>query len=114
MGLDDPDTYDSVVMAAFEWFADPDGNPATQDDVPDVLHNSWGVQAGGPYVACDSRWWSVIDNCEAAGVVVTFSAGNEGPAPGSLRSPGDRAASPVSNFTIGSTSTAEPHVVSGF
>ena len=110
----DPDTYDNVIMAAFEWFADPDGNPATRDDVPDVVHNSWGVQPDGSYVACDSRWWSVIDNCEAAGVVVTFSAGNEGPAPGSLRSPADRASSPVSSFAIGSTSTTEPHVVSGF
>lgn len=107
--------YDNAIIAGFEWIADPDGNPSTQDDVPDVVHNSWGVRPGsGGYVACDSRWWDVIDHCEAAGVVVTWSAGNEGPAPGSLRSPGDRATSPTSCFSIGSTAKEEPYAVSGF
>ena len=55
---------------AFQWFADPDGNPGTIDDVPDVVQNSWGVNEGfAGYVDCDSRWWTAIDDCEAAGVV---------------------------------------------
>ena len=107
--------YDNAVIAGFEWIADPDGNPATHGDVPDVVHNSWGVRPGsGGYVACDSRWWDVIDHCEAAGVVVTWSAGNEGPAPGSLRSPGDRATSPTSCFSVGSTAKEAPYMVSDF
>ncbi|MDX2474842.1 MAG: S8 family serine peptidase [Candidatus Krumholzibacteria bacterium] len=106
--------FDNNVIAGFEWLADPDGDPNTSDDVPDVCHNSWGVMAGGPFLACDSRWWSVIDNCEAAGVVVTFSAGNEGPYPSTLRSPGNRATSPTNGFTIGSTSLNPPYLVSNF
>ena len=55
------------------------------------------------YFDCDSRWWDAIDACEAAGVVVLFAAGNEGPDPQSMRSPGDRATSPFNAFSIGST-----------
>jgi hypothetical protein len=66
------------------------------------------------FVACDSRWWDVIDHCEAAGVVVLWSAGNEGPAPYTLRTPPDRATSPTSSFSIGSTRTTLPYQISGF
>jgi subtilisin family serine protease len=108
------ENLDNQVIAGFEWIADPDGNPNTTDDVPDVCHNSWGVTTSAGYLACDSVWWSVIDNCEAAGVVVTFSAGNEGPGPGSLRSPGNRASTPTNCFTIGSTGLNSPYTVSTF
>ncbi|MFQ6103842.1 MAG: S8 family serine peptidase [Candidatus Glassbacteria bacterium] len=95
--------FDNDVITAFEWFADPDGDPQTVDDVPDVVQNSWGINEwfGYDYTDCDSRWWEVIDNCEAAGVVVTFSAGNEGPDDESLRSPADRATTPYNVFSIG-------------
>jgi subtilisin family serine protease len=106
--------FDNAVISGFEWMADPDGNPETHDDVPDVCHNSWGVSPDFGFPPCFSDWWSVIDNCEAAGVVVTFSAGNEGPLPGSLRSPGDRATSATNCFTIGSTSINAPNLVSSF
>jgi len=95
--------FDNDVITAFEWFADPDGNPSTIDDVPDVVQNSWGINEGFgyDYTDCDSRWWDAIDNCEASGVVVTFSAGNEGPGPHTLRSPADRITTPTNAFAIG-------------
>ena len=108
------ENFDNAIIAGFEWLADPDGNPDTTDDVPDVCHNSWGVVTDYGYPPCYSGWWSVIDNCEAAGVVVTFSAGNEGPAPGTLRSPGDRATTATNCFTVGSTATNFPNAVSSF
>ena len=78
---------DIAVIAAFEWLADPDGNPSTMDDVPDVCHNSWGIPTDTTPASCEMSLWEVIDNCEAAGVVITFSAGNEGPGPATLRFP---------------------------
>ncbi len=107
--------FDNGVIASFEWLADPDGNPFTMDDVPAVVQNSWGVNENfSGYYDCDSRWWDAIDNCEASGVVVTWSAGNEGPGPESLRSPGDRAASPGNCFSVGSTQPYPPYTISGF
>ncbi len=105
---------DIAVLAAFEWLADPDGDPATTDDVPDVCHNSWGVPPDQAPDPCDTTVWEVIDNCEAAGVVVTFSAGNEGPGPGTLRFPGNRATTPTNCFTIGSTGQSLPYTISSF
>jgi subtilisin family serine protease len=110
------DYFDNAIIAAFEFFADPDGDPTTSDEVPDVVQNSWGTVPNPVlgYTPCDSRWWDAIDNCEAAGVVVTWSAGNEGPGKGTLRSPGDRASSPTNCFSIGSVGYDIPYVVSSF
>jgi hypothetical protein len=110
--------FDSDVIQCFQWFADPDGNPFTDDDVPDVVQNSWGVNEGfSGYVDCDSRWWAVIDNCEAAGVVTTWSAGNEGSGAGTLRSPADRAASEYNAFSVGAVDATDysfPYPIAGF
>jgi subtilisin family serine protease len=100
--------FDNDVIAAFAWLADPDGDPDTVDDVPDVVMNAWGVNELLGYADCDSRWWAVIDHCEAAGVVALFSAGGDGPAPGSLRSPADRAATALSSFAIGAVDARDP------
>ncbi|MEE9555604.1 MAG: S8 family serine peptidase [candidate division Zixibacteria bacterium] len=84
------------VAMAFQWAADPDGNPNTIEDVPDVISNSWGAIGG-----CPETYWSLIDNCEAAGAVVVFAAGNEGPGPSSLRIPANRDTTPVNCFSVG-------------
>ena len=106
---------DNDIIEALQWFADPDGDPSTVDDVPDVVQNSWGVHEGFTgYNDCDSRWWAAIDNCEAAGVVLTWSAGNEGPGAGTLRSPADRAADLYNCFSVGSTQYYAPYTISDF
>lgn len=95
--------FDNDVTDAFQWFADPDGDPQTVDDVPDVVQNSWGIYSYWPgYQDCDYRWQTVIENCEAAGVVCIFSAGNEGPNTQSLRSPANICETPTTNFSVGS------------
>ncbi len=110
--------FDQDVITAFQWFADPDGNVNTVDDVPDVVQNSWGVYEGLGYPAnCDNRWWAVIDNCEAAGVVTTWSAGNEGPGAQSLRSPADRATTLYNCFSVGAVDATNynwPYPIAGF
>ena len=61
-----------------------------------MVNNSWRVNPSfwsiPPYVPCDSRWWSAIDNGEAAGVCVVFAAGNEGPDAQTIGFPSDQAA----------------------
>lgn len=106
---------DNAVMASLEFMTDPDGDPSTTLDVPDVVSNSWGVWEVFPgYFDCDSRWWDAIDNCEAAGVVLLWAAGNEGPFSGTLRSPADRATTPLNSFAVGATETFTPYTITDF
>jgi subtilisin family serine protease len=107
--------FDNGVIASLEFMADPDGDPATTIDMPVVVQNSWGVnESFSGYYDCDSRWWDAIDACEAAGVVLTWSAGNEGSGSETLRSPADRAASPTNAFSVGSTIHSPPYTISDF
>jgi len=87
-------------ITSFQWAVDPDGNPNTQDN-PDAIGNSWGVTTSHGYPPCDPTFWSVIDNCELAGSVVIFSAGNEGDSPNTLRRPADRGTTPTNCFSVG-------------
>lgn len=105
LGQESGPEFDNDVIHCYQWLADPDGDPYTVDDVPVVVQNSWKIDPSywgdPPYVRCDVRWWDAIDNCEAAGVVVTFSAGNDGPDPMTLGSPPDRATTPYNVLSVG-------------
>ncbi|MCH2140775.1 MAG: S8 family serine peptidase, partial [Phycisphaerales bacterium] len=91
----------SDAILSFQWFAEPDGNPLTSFDVPHTNSNSWGLVTAHGYPECDQTFWSFIDNCEAAGVIVLFSAGNEGNS--GLRRPGDRALDDFRNMAVAAT-----------
>ncbi|MBI5266570.1 MAG: S8 family serine peptidase [candidate division Zixibacteria bacterium] len=93
------------ILLAFQWALNPDGNPATTDDVPDVILNSWGIPKG-VFPPCDQTFIGAIDAVEAAGIVTIFAAGNEGPNPMTLRQPADRAASPTNAFAVGAVDDA--------
>lgn len=95
--------FDSDVIAGYQWMSDPDGNAGTDEDMPDVCQNSWGINEGfgNGYTDCDTRWWAALDGVEAAGCVVIFAAGNEGPGGTSLRSPADRATTIYNCFAVG-------------
>lgn len=93
----------SLAMQAFQWTADPDGDPRTVDDVPDVSSNSWGSAA---VPACDEGLWSFLDGVEAAGVVVVFAVGNEGTGP--VLRPMDRATDEWRSFTVGALRGNDP------
>ncbi len=104
-----------VEIGAMQWAADPDGDPNTLDDVPDVVNNSWGLpKYNGScglqlfYTPCWEYYWQALDNLAAAGPVVVFAAGNEGacPAP-NLRIPADRIASDYNVFAVGSINGAD-------
>ncbi len=95
-------TKDSWLIAAFQWALDPDGNPETVVDVPDVINNSYGTTGEYKEDICRQVIWRMIDRVEAAGTVVIFSAGNEGPEPWTTGSPASRTQSPVNVFAVGS------------
>ena len=75
----------SDVLAGFQWLLDPDGNPAS-DDAPHLVGNAWGFEAADeclrepPYDSIRQA----ISNLRAAGIATVFSAGNNGPAGGSI------------------------------
>ncbi|MBI4862616.1 MAG: S8 family serine peptidase [Candidatus Riflebacteria bacterium] len=82
----------STILAAMQWMADPDGNPATNDQ-PALCSNSWG---GGPgrktYLEATQKWLSV-------GVFPCFAAGNSGPGAGTVGTPGGY----LEAFAVGAT-----------
>ncbi|MCP4580039.1 MAG: S8 family serine peptidase, partial [candidate division Zixibacteria bacterium] len=86
------------MLGSWQWLVDPDGDPSTIDDVPDVVSNSWGTSAAD---TCWDNYWIEIDNCEAAGIAVVFSAGNSGPDPESVANPANRIESPYNAFSVG-------------
>jgi len=87
------------ILDGFQWAADPDGDPNTVDDVPDVVSCSWGYEASR--LACDDYFYGVIDNVEATGAVVVFAAGNDGSNYRTLRNPGNRADNAFNSFCVG-------------
>jgi len=102
----------SDAILSFQWFAEPDGNPLTSFDVPHTNSNSWGLVTAHGYPECDQTFWSFIDNCEAAGVIVLFSAGNEGSS--GLRRPGDRALDDFRNMAVAATDPYNGNGVASF
>ncbi|MEW6581665.1 MAG: S8 family serine peptidase [Actinomycetota bacterium] len=71
----------STLLAAAQWIADPDGNPATADQ-PAVVNNSWSASG-----ANDPWFRPMVQKWLALGIVPVFAAGNSGPAAGSVGSP---------------------------
>jgi subtilisin family serine protease len=107
--------FDNDILDCLEFFTDPDGDPTTLDDVPDVVQNSWRVNEGfSGYVDCDSRWWAAIDACEAAGVALCWSAGNEGSGASTIGSPADRATTLYNCFSVGATHHYQPYPIWSF
>ncbi|HSD77737.1 MAG TPA: CARDB domain-containing protein, partial [Solirubrobacteraceae bacterium] len=82
----------SAFHQIFEWFLAPGGDPA---NAPDVVNMSWGFEEPG----CFTDFVADIQALRAAGIFPAVAAGNNGPFPGSVISPG---AYPDS-FTVGAT-----------
>ncbi len=68
-------------LASFQWAIDPDGDPATFNDMPDVINNSWqdpSVSAT-QCLTTNNPYRDLFIALETAGIAVVFSAGNGGP-----------------------------------
>jgi subtilisin family serine protease len=96
----------TVLLRAFEWAADPDGNPNTVDDVPDVINHSWGFEQAIWAVGCEDIFFDAIDNVEALGIVNIFAAGNTGPNPSSVANPANRDLDSLDCFAVGNINHA--------
>ena len=95
------------LMEGFQWALNPDGDPNTTSDMPDVINNSWGR----PYVAGDTAMCgSFVDNTlhalEVAGIMSFQSAGNSGPGTGTVGFPAGNNPTLTSNFAVGAVNAA--------
>ncbi|MEL6650759.1 MAG: S8 family serine peptidase, partial [Bacteroidota bacterium] len=88
------------VIGAFQWSLDPDGDPNTIDDMPDVINNSWST-GPTPGSECNSVFVQVFDALELAGIAAVFSAGNRGPGTSTISPPKNIVTSPVNTFCVG-------------
>jgi len=103
-------TRRSVLLQAFQWALDPDGNPST-DDAPDVINGSWGFAGGvGDIDTCNDLIYDAIDAAEAGGIAVMFATGNNGPTPGSVAAPAARDDPDLHSFGVGATDGVEPSI----
>ena len=75
----------SYMHACFQFMADPDGNPNTNDQ-PDAVGNSWGDTASDTFP--DLEWWPDILAWRAVGVIPVFTNANSGPGAGTVSEPG--------------------------
>lgn len=87
-------------IGAFEWALDPDGNPETTTDIPDVINNSW-YDPSLTDLDCYSVYIPILESLEAAGIAVVFSAGNSGPEENTITPPHNININEVNSFTIG-------------
>ncbi len=94
-----------------QWMADPDGDPTTVNDVPDVCSNSWGVRDAANGVGpCSTVFNAALDAAEASTVAFVWAAGNEGAT--GPRVPADRLASATNSFTVGALDVGSTAIAS--
>ncbi|MBK7142118.1 MAG: S8 family peptidase [bacterium] len=93
------DIAGASIIDAFEWAADPDGDPNTVADLPDVINHSWGYE--NRYVGCEDICYEMIDATEALGIVNIFSAGNSGSIAQTIYNPANRANDSLDCFAVG-------------
>jgi len=92
-------------MECFQWFLAPTDSAGANPDpdlAPDVVTNSWDCP---PVEGCTTPdiLKTAVENLRAAGVAAVFSAGNDGPACGTIGVPGIYAAA----ITIGASDQAD-------
>jgi len=86
------------ITAMFQWALNPDGNPATADDIPDVISNSW---RSGSSFCNEGGVFETYDALYAAGIAVVFSAGNDGPGASTITPPKFNNWDTVRLFSVG-------------
>ncbi len=104
-GSCDNNTSTAGITGMFQWALNPDGNPATTDDIPDVINNSW--RSGSTFCDADGVF-ETYDALYAAGIAVVFSAGNDGPSPETITPPKFNNWDLVRLFSVGNLNANNP------
>lgn len=87
-------------IAAFQWSLNPDNNPNTIADMPDVINNSWYDPNTANECGATNAYKLAFDACEAAGIAIVFSAGNDGPNPSTITKPKNISTTLVNVFCV--------------
>ena len=101
-------------MFGYEWSIDPDGDPETTNDIPDVINNSWGFGPTLDEAPCPEFVVPVFTAVEAAGIANVFSAGNEGPGELTMSVPHNTNIGLVNSFTVGATASSGDFPIASF
>ncbi|MCH2216037.1 MAG: S8 family peptidase [Flavobacteriales bacterium] len=101
-------------MFGYEWALDPDGDPETTHDIPDVINNSWGFGPDLDEAPCPDFVIPVFTALEVAGIANVFSAGNEGPGDMTMSVPHNTNIGLVNSFTVGATSSGGSFPIANF
>lgn len=91
--------HTSKSISAFQWAMNPDGNPNTISDMPDVISNSWYDPNATD--ECTGIYKTTFDAVEAAGIAIVFSAGNNGPNASTITKPKNINTNEVNVFAVG-------------
>ena len=100
VGVGTPATY----TECFQWFIAPTdltGNNPDPSKRPHVMNNSWGCPPSEGCAADTLR--TIVENTEAAGILVVASAGNSGPACSTVQDP---PAIYAASFSVGAINSA--------
>jgi subtilisin family serine protease len=87
-----------IRMAGFQWAMDPDNDPNTSEDMPDVINNSW---TDTRVDFCFEVYEQLLTVVEAAGIAVVFAAGNDGPGASTISQPKNINTGLVNTFAVG-------------
>lgn len=93
------------IFGMLQWSLNPDGDPNTTDDIPDVINNSW--RSGSSQCDADGVF-ELYDALYAAGIAVVFSAGNDGPEPSTITPPKFNNWDLVRLFSVGNLNANTP------
>lgn len=94
------------VTVTMQWALNPDGNPGTVTDRPDVINCSFN----SPSFSCNNNGTiSLLNSLEAAGIAVIWSGGNSGPGANTVSSGAGLNMSLVNSFAVGAVNGANPN-----
>ncbi|MEE2923192.1 MAG: S8 family serine peptidase [bacterium] len=93
----------SGILGAMNWVTDPDGDAET-NDAPQLVSNSWGGKQGS--MESEKSMWNLVKTWRSLNIVPVFAAGNSGPWPKTVGTPGGYPHSYAVGATNGSDKAA--------